>query len=211
MAEPPAASKLVLPPPDFSLWRREWDSVSRISPSAALFPCLSPNLACNCSPQKDPAQKKWKSSVSLARVWIEALMLVSGTLALAWLRQQGNGKASHISRVGLRWAQSPQLNYLARISKAEGRTFFTREGLLLWCAGWEILQSTRWGKYSKAHRRNTPKEILQSTQREEASNHNIMQGESCTKHVNLSAALPHLKISHNQHNLSNTWFLGQID
>ena len=88
MAEPPAASKLVLPPPDFSLWRREWDSVSRISPSAALFPCLSPNLACNCSPQKDPAQKKWKSSVSLARVWREALMLVSGTLALAWFRHK---------------------------------------------------------------------------------------------------------------------------
>ena len=36
--------------------------------------------------------------------------------------------------------QSPQLNYLARISKAEGGTFFTQEGLP---CGSEILQSTQ--------------------------------------------------------------------
>ena len=77
-------------------------------------------------------------------------MLVSGTLAPCL----GNGKASHISGVGLRSAQSPQLNYLARISKAEGGTFFTPEGLQLCLAQ----------KYYKAHTRNTSEEILQSTQ-----------------------------------------------
>ena len=124
-------------------------------------------------------------------------MLVSGTLAPCLVEAGGNGKASHISGVGLRSAQSPQLNYLARISKAEGGTFFTREGLHLCLAekyskahtrnnSKEVLQCTH-EKYSKAHRKNTSKEILQCTQgRRGGSDHNIMQGESCTKPTNLS-------------------------
>ena len=57
-------------------------------------------------------------------------MLVSGTLASCLVEAGGNGKASHISGVGLCSAQSPQLNYLARISKAEAGQFFTRQHLL---------------------------------------------------------------------------------
>ena len=114
-------------------------------------------------------------------------MLVSGTLAPCL----GNGKASHISGVGLRSAQSPQLNYLARISKAEGGTFFTQEGLHLCLAE----------KYSKAHTRNTPrhtgkillKKYSNAHRAGGGSDHNIMQGESCTKPINLSVALPHFR------------------
>ena len=77
----------------FFPWRREWESVSRISSSNTNFSILVSGSCTQLHPPESPweKQKMWnfRSAVS-----VEALMVAP------WPRSQGNG-TSHISGVGL--------------------------------------------------------------------------------------------------------------
>ena len=117
----------------FFPWRREWESVSRISSSNTNFSILVSGSCTQLHPPESPweKQKMWnfRSALSVER------SLDGSTLAPLtgeWHESYFRGWTPRV--------QSPQLNYLARISKAEGGTFFTQEGLP---CGSEILQSTQ--------------------------------------------------------------------
>ena len=107
--------------------------VSRISSSNTNFSILVTGSCTQLHPPESrwEKQKMWnfRSALSVER------SLDGSTLAPLtgeWHESYFRGWTPRV--------QSPQLNYLARISKAEGGTFFTQEGLP---CGSEILQSTQ--------------------------------------------------------------------
>ena len=172
------------------------------------FSILVSESCMQLQPTEGPAKRQslWNSSVSLAWVWREALMLVSGTLAPCLVEAGGEWQGKSYFRGWTPVGTKPTIELSRSHLQSWGRDIF-HPGRSSAVPSWEILQSTH-EKYSKAHRKNTSKEILQCTQGR--------MGQRSQHHARWKLHKAHQPVGRvasfqNLHTLPNKWFRDKMN